>query len=64
MQAAETSVLRDGAWSVIDAKTLVPGDVIRVKQGECVPADCRVASIESIALRAEQAALTGESVSV
>lgn len=64
MQAAETSVLRGGAWSVVDAKNVVPGDVIRVKQGECVPADCRVASIESIALRAEQAALTGESVSV
>ena len=39
-------------------------DVVQVKVGECVPADCRVAKIQSIALQVEQAALTGESVSV
>lgn len=42
----------------------MPGDVIRVKQGECIPADCRIAEITSISLMVEQAALTGESVSV
>lgn len=64
MQAQECLVLRDGSWSTIDAKELVPGDVVEVKQGECVPADLRVAEIKSIALQVEQAALTGESVSV
>ena len=64
MQAAECIVLRDGEWSTIDAKTIVPGDIVQVKQGQCVPADLRCAEIQSIALQIEQAALTGESVSV
>ena len=33
MQAAECIVLRDGEWSTIDAKTIVPGDIVQVKQG-------------------------------
>lgn len=57
-------MLRDGAWTIVDAKNLVPGDVVKVKQGQCVPADLRVCEIMSIALQLEQAALTGESVSV
>ena len=60
----ESTTLRDGKWQKIDAKELVPGDVVQVKVGECVPADLRVAKILSIALQVEQAALTGESVSV
>lgn len=64
LQAAECVVLRDGFWKTVDAKTLVPGDIVQVKQGQCVPADLRCAEIQSIALQIEQAALTGESVSV
>jgi len=64
MQAADCIVLRDGTWSTIDAKTVVPGDIVQVKQGQCIPADLRCAEIQSIALQIEQAALTGESVSV
>ena len=64
MQAAECTVLRDSKWFTIDAKTVVPGDVVQVTQGQCVPADLRCAEIQSIALQIEQAALTGESVSV
>jgi len=64
MQAAECTCLRDGTWTVVDAKELVPGDIVKVKQGQCVPADLRVVEILSIALQLEQAALTGESVSV
>jgi P-type E1-E2 ATPase len=57
-------VLRNGNWEIIEAKNLVPGDVVQVRGGQCVPADLRVAEILSIALQVEQAALTGESVSV
>jgi P-type E1-E2 ATPase len=64
MQAQECNVLRNSEWVVVDAKLIVPGDIVQVKQGECVPADLRVAQIKSIALQVEQAALTGESVSV
>lgn len=64
MQASESLVLRNGNWVNVDAKTLVPGDIVKVTQGQCVPADLRCIEILSIALQLEQAALTGESVSV
>jgi len=64
MQAIACKVLRDGSWTQIDAKELVPGDVIQLYSGDCVPADIRVVEVQSIALQAGQAALTGESVSV
>jgi Ca2+-transporting ATPase len=53
-------VLRDGVQSIIDAEELVPGDVILLDPGVHVPADARL--IETMALRVEEAALTGESV--
>ncbi len=52
-------VRRDGQVKVIDAINLVPGDVVQFEAGDRVPADCRI--IESANLRAEEAALTGES---
>jgi len=64
MQAISCKCLRNGEWNAIDAKDLVPGDVVEVKTGDCVPADLRVIEIRSISLMAGQAALTGESVSV
>lgn len=64
MQAVACKVLRDGLWTQIDAKQLVPGDIIQLNSGDCVPADIRITEIQSIALQAGQAALTGESVSV
>ena len=64
MQAQTSLVLRGGIWKTIEAKSLVVGDIVKIASGECVPADLRVAEIMSIALQAEQAALTGESVSV
>ena len=51
---------RDGTWSDVAAETLVPGDIIRVKAGDRVPADARL--IEATNLQVEEAALTGESV--
>ena len=53
MQASDCNVLRDGAWTTVDSKSLVPGDVVRVKQGQCVPADLRCSEILSIALQLE-----------
>jgi Ca2+-transporting ATPase len=55
-------VLREGVQSILDAEELVPGDVILLDPGAHVPADARV--LESMALQAEEAALTGESVPV
>ena len=55
-------VLRDGKTKEIDAREIVPGDIIILHQGMIVPADVRV--IESISLKIDYASLTGESVPV
>ena len=60
LSAPHARVIRDGVESVIDAKELVPGDIIKVEAGDFIPADCRL--IESTSLKSEESALTGESV--
>ena len=55
-------VRRDGQIQEVEATSLVPGDIVLLEAGDRVPADGRV--IESVNLRAEEAALTGESVPV
>jgi Ca2+-transporting ATPase len=55
-------VRRDGAVTRIRSAELVPGDVIVLEAGAHVPADARL--VEAVALRADESALTGESVSV
>jgi Ca2+-transporting ATPase len=62
MAAPTATVLRDGATAVIPAADLVPGDVVLLEPGRIVPADLRL--LETARLRAEEAALTGESVPV
>lgn len=64
LQAQTCKVRRDGEWKTEEAKFLVPGDVVEVSTGDCVPADLRIVNIQSIALQAGQAALTGESMPV
>ncbi|MCL1899662.1 MAG: HAD-IC family P-type ATPase [Promicromonosporaceae bacterium] len=60
LMSASALVLRDGQWQSVDAETLVPGDVIRVKAGDRMPADARL--LDENNLQIEEAALTGESV--
>jgi Ca2+-transporting ATPase len=62
MSAAEASVVRDGERGSIPAAELVPGDIILVEEGDTIPADARL--IESTALQASEASLTGESLPV
>jgi H+-transporting ATPase len=50
--------LRQATWQVIPARELVPGDIIRVRPGDIVPADVRLLTGT---LRVDQSALTGES---
>lgn len=52
-------VLRDGEEQRIEAIDLVPGDVILLAEGDRISADCRL--IQSVELRVDQSALTGES---
>jgi len=52
-------VLREGQIRTLSAEEIVPGDIVLLEAGRAVPADGRV--IESINLRVQEAALTGES---
>ncbi|KAH8060667.1 hypothetical protein JL722_4780 [Aureococcus anophagefferens] len=58
--APRASVKRSGAFRSVDASTLVPGDLLNVKLGDIVPADCKL--LGGKALEVDQAALTGESL--
>ena len=58
--AVTARVRRDGAWVTPAARELVPGDVIRLRLGDVVPADARLLEGDEIAV--DQSALTGESL--
>ncbi|MCB0806618.1 MAG: plasma-membrane proton-efflux P-type ATPase [Bacteroidales bacterium] len=60
--AVKARALRDGNWKTLDASGLVPGDIIRVRLGDVVPADALIIDGENI--QADQSALTGESLPV
>jgi H+-transporting ATPase len=60
--ALKGRVLRDGEWRSVEARDLVPGDVIRLRMGDIIPADCRL--IDGDYLSVDQSALTGESLPV
>jgi H+-transporting ATPase len=60
--APKARVLRDGKWGEIPAKELVPGDVVRVRLGDTVPADVKLMNGEYLLL--DESALTGESLPV
>ncbi|MFC7493191.1 MULTISPECIES: cation-translocating P-type ATPase [unclassified Nocardioides] len=60
MLSVRAQVVRSGTVADVDADVLVPGDVVRLRSGDRVPADVRL--LEATGLQAEESALTGESV--
>ena len=58
--AIKARVKRDGKWITPPARELVPGDVIRLRLGDIVPADARL--LEGDPIEVDQSALTGESL--
>jgi H+-transporting ATPase len=58
--AIKARVKRDGKWTTPEARELVPGDVIRMRLGDIVPADARL--LEGDPVEVDQSALTGESL--
>ncbi|MGD6806022.1 MAG: HAD-IC family P-type ATPase, partial [Candidatus Bathyarchaeia archaeon] len=60
--ALTARVLRDGKWREEPAKNLVPGDVVRLRLGEIIPADVKL--LEGDYLLTDESALTGESLPV
>jgi Ca2+-transporting ATPase len=62
LEVTHATVLRDGALRELDARAVVPGDVLMLEAGAAVPADARL--LDSVELRTVEAALTGESLPV
>ncbi len=60
--ALTARVRRDGKWTDVPARDLVPGDVIRLRAGDIIPADARLFDGEY--LTTDESALTGESLPV
>jgi len=60
--ALKARILRDGKWGEGPARELVPGDVVRLRLGDIVPADVKL--IEGDYLLTDESALTGESLPV
>ena len=62
LAAPEAHVIRDAHRQAVPARDLVPGDVVLLGVGNYVPADLRL--VETVNLKIDEAALTGESVPV
>jgi magnesium-transporting ATPase (P-type) len=62
MSAADATVVRAGQRRSVPASEIVPGDLIVIEEGDTIPADARL--VQSTALQAAEAALTGESLPV
>lgn len=60
--ALKARVLRDGKWAEIAAPELVPGDIIRIRLGDIIPADVKLFKGEYMLV--DQSVLTGESLPV
>jgi H+-transporting ATPase len=60
--ALKARVKRDGEWAGVPARELVPGDLVRLRIGEIIPADAKL--LEGDPVQVDQSALTGESLPV
>ncbi|MCB9854501.1 MAG: plasma-membrane proton-efflux P-type ATPase [Phycisphaerales bacterium] len=60
--AMKARVKRDHQWKEVPARELVPGDLIRLRLGDIVPADARLCAGDPVEV--DQSALTGESLPV
>ena len=60
--ALNARVRRDGQWRTVAARELVPGDLIRIRIGDIIPADAQLLDGDPVEI--DQSALTGESLPV
>ncbi len=60
--AKKALVLRNGVFKEIDAKNVVPGDIIKLKIGDIVPSDIKIIKLEELEI--DQSVLTGESLPI
>ena len=57
----QARVLRDKVWATINAAEIVPGDIIRIRSGDFIPADLKIIDTETTV---DQSAITGESLPI
>lgn len=62
MQPTIATVKRNGTEIQVNAEELVPGDIVRIRLGEKVPADCRLISCDDLQINTSE--LTGESLPI
>jgi Ca2+-transporting ATPase len=62
LASPRAQVMRDGAWQYVPAREVVKGDILRVKEGDRVPADALL--VESTDVSVDESMLTGESTPV
>jgi H+-transporting ATPase len=60
--ALKARVMRDGKWTLLPSREIVPGDVIRLRLGDIIPADVKLISGDYLLV--DESALTGESLPV
>ncbi len=60
--ALKARVRRNGAWTNVESRELVPGDVIRIRNGDVIPADAVL--LDEDPVKVDESALTGESLPV
>jgi H+-transporting ATPase len=60
--ALKARVKRDGKWTTVPAREIVPGDIVRLRIGEIIPADAKL--MDGDPIEVDQSALTGESLPV
>lgn len=64
LQAKSCEVIRDKHQRLIDSEHLVPGDIVILRMGEIVPADCRIISLNSPEFEVDESNFTGEPRSI
>ncbi|MFX1578749.1 MAG: cation-translocating P-type ATPase [Promethearchaeota archaeon] len=62
LSAPKAVAKRDDEWKEVEARILVPGDIVSLEAGDIVPADGRV--LDSVGLETDESTLTGESLAV
>lgn len=60
--AFKSRVLRDGQWQTVSSKKIVPGDLIKLRIGDLIPADIEMLELDGMS--ANESTLTGESLPV
>lgn len=63
-EANSAFVLRNGEWQEVLRSNLYPGDIVKVRMGDKIPADIRLIDLVSQTIRVNESTLTGESATV